>query len=233
MTGLYIGVGQCTPVGIEQLDQRAGPGIDQPGLCGGRNRVRDPLPARIGSDRRPGLHGLEQMHHRIGAQQAVVQHPAVGTQQPRSDHGLACADRFQLATGAAQRQQCERLLIGIGAFVQRGPVRGRQDAEQAVIAGEGGGQGLQRMIPGLTPRSGPAQLAGLGIDPGLPRGDPGPARALDRPAVLTDLLETAALVAIKPDLPPERQGVVEQPALEAIVEGENAVGGQFCLRSSR
>jgi hypothetical protein len=220
-----FGVRKTVPVGVGQLDQAAGDRIDQPGERARRDGVGQGRPAGICADRRPGLHRLEQVHHRIGPQKTIVQHPAVRPQQAGGPHRLAGADRLGLATRAAEGQQGEGLLIGVGALVQGGAVDVGQDAIQAVAPGEGGGQGGQGMIAGPRPRAGPAEPAGLGVDPGLARRDPGPARAFDGLAVLADLLEAAALFAIEPDLPPQGQGVIEQPALQLRVEGENVFGG--------
>ncbi len=124
--------------------------------------------------------------------------------------------------GHGQAEQAEGLVVEIDLVIQWRTIAGHQGAHEAVGAAVLAQIEIEAVLQGLFPRAVPAQQAGdrVGID--LPGLDPGAARRLDRRSVQGDLLEEPAVDFVGPDLPPDREGVIQGPGLEIVAQAYEA-----------
>ena len=124
-------------------------------------------------------------------------------------HGVAAP---KAAMAARESKQREGLIVEIKPRVEHFAVEIDDRRNGAVGADEISGEEIERVLRGVAPRPVPAKPAGLAIGEGLPRDA---ARAMwprQRLAVEIDRLAEPAIDAVSPDLPPQRQRDVEQPA---------------------
>ena len=113
---------------------------------------------------------------------------------------------------ARESKQREGLIVEIKPRVEHFAVEIDDRRNGAVGADEISGEEIERVLRGVAPRPVPAKPASLAIGEGLPRDAARAMRPRQRLAVEIDRLAEPAIDAVSPDLPPQRQRDVEQPA---------------------
>ena len=113
---------------------------------------------------------------------------------------------------AREGKQREGLIVEIEPRVEHFAVEIDDRCNGAVGADEISGEKIERVPRGVAPRPVPAKPAGLAIGEGLPRDAARAMRPRQRLAVKINRLVEPAIDAVSPDLPPQRQRNVEQPA---------------------